>query len=408
MSHYKPYTAYKESGVGWIEPIPKHWDIVRIKRFTTLNTARTSEARDNIPYIGLEDVESGSGKYAPTESNSRQSDTSTVGVFSKGQVLYGKLRPYLRKAIITDFDGVCSTEFLALQPDRVLPELLQNWLLSPHVTQQIESTCEGAKMPRADWEGIGNILMPLPPVEEQIVIRDRTRAEASRIDTLISKKARFIELLKEKRQALITHAVTKGLNSDVKMKDSGVEWIGEIPEHWKIAQFRRLVSIKNGSDHKDIEAEKGFPVYGSGGVFSYATNYIYDGESVLLGRKGTIDKPLYVNEKFWTVDTMYWTQIMPNVNGKFCYYIAKTIPFDYYATNTARPSMTQTDLGSHLVAFPDRSEQSRIASALDFETTRIDELISKTQKSIDLLKERRSAFITAAVTGQIDLQGEPA
>ena len=267
MSHYKPYTAYKESGVGWIEPIPKHWDIVRIKRFTTLNTARTSEARDNIPYIGLEDVESGSGKYAPTESNSRQSDTSTVGVFSKGQVLYGKLRPYLRKAIITDFDGVCSTEFLALQPDRVLPELLQNWLLSPHVTQQIESTCEGAKMPRADWEGIGNILMPLPPVEEQIVIRDRTRAEASRIDTLISKKARFIELLKEKRQALITHAVTKGLNSDVKMKDSGVEWIGEIPEHWKIAQFRRLVSIKNGSDHKDIEAEKGFPVYGSGGVF---------------------------------------------------------------------------------------------------------------------------------------------
>ena len=99
---------------------------------------------------------------------------------------------------------------------------------------------------------------------------------------------------------------------------------------------------------------------------------------------------------------------MPNVNGKFCYYIAKTIPFDYYATNTARPSMTQTDLGSHLVAFPDRSEQSRIASALDFETTRIDELISKTQKSIDLLKERRSAFITAAVTGQIDLQGEPA
>lgn len=185
-------------------------------------------------------------------------------------------------------------------------------------------------------------------------------------------------------------------------KDSGVEWLGQVPEHWAIAQLKRLVSINNGSDHKAIESDNGFPVYGSGGRFAYATNYIYDGESVLLGRKGTIDKPVYVNEKFWTVDTMYWTEIKSNAHGKFCYYVATTIPFDYYATNTALPSMTQTDLGSHIIAFPDRIEQVAIATTLDRETTRIDALIQKKSRFIELLKEKRQALITHAVTKGLD------
>lgn len=181
-------------------------------------------------------------------------------------------------------------------------------------------------------------------------------------------------------------------------KDSGVEWIGQVPEHWKIAQLKRLLSIQNGSDHKAVEAEIGIPVYGSGGIFAYANDYIYDGESVLLGRKGTIDKPLYVNEKFWTVDTMYWSKIMPNADGKFCYYVATTIPFNRYSTNTALPSMTQTDLGSHVVTFPDKNEQKSISFYLDQETTRIDTLIAKKNRFIELLKEKRQALITHLVT----------
>lgn len=187
-----------------------------------------------------------------------------------------------------------------------------------------------------------------------------------------------------------------------KYKDSGIDWLGQVPEHWKIAQFKRLISIQNGSDHKSIEAETGFPVYGSGGVFAFAKDYLYDGESVLLGRKGTIDKPLYVNEKFWTVDTMYWSKIKPNAYGKFCYYVATTIPFNRYLTNTALPSMTQTDLGAHLVAFPDKGEQKAISSFLDKETTRIDTLIAKKTRFIELLKEKRQALITHLVTKGIN------
>ena len=210
MSHYKAYPEYKESGVQWIEDIPNHWRIIPIKRFAKLNKARISESGENFIYIGLEDVESGSGRYLPTEGNSRQSEDSTVGVFARGQVLYGKLRPYLRKAIIADFDGVCSTEFLVLQPEDVLPELLQSWLLSTNVTQQIEATCEGAKMPRADWEGIGNIPMPLPPLTEQALIRDKAKTEATRIDALITKKSRFLELIKEKILALVMNEQIQG------------------------------------------------------------------------------------------------------------------------------------------------------------------------------------------------------
>ncbi len=95
-------------------------------------------------------------------------------------------------------------------------------------------------------------------------------------------------------------------------KDSGVSWLGEVPAHWEISGLKHLLDIQNGADHKAIESESGYPVIGSGGPFAFAEKFIYDGESVLLGRKGTIDKPLYVNGKFWTVDTMYWSKVAPS------------------------------------------------------------------------------------------------
>jgi len=131
-------------------------------------------------------------------------------------------------------------------------------------------------------------------------------------------------------------------------KESGVEWLGEVPEGWEVVQLKRLIAIQNGADHKLIEQEAGFPVIGSGGIFAYASEFIYDGESVLLGRKGTIDRPKYVSGKFWTVDTMYWSKIRSGVCGKFVYYLALTIPFNYYSTNTALPSMTKGALDSQL------------------------------------------------------------
>ena len=181
-------------------------------------------------------------------------------------------------------------------------------------------------------------------------------------------------------------------------KDSGVEWLGEVPGHWEVVQFKQFVDIQNGSDHKHVEQDEGYPVFGSGGVFTHASDYLYDGESLLLGRKGTIDKPLHVTGRFWTVDTMYWTKINPTTSGRFIFYSALTIPFDYYSTNTALPSMTKAALNGHQVTRPPLIEQTQIAAFLDRETAKIDGLVAEQRRLMALLKEKRQAVISHAVT----------
>ena len=186
-------------------------------------------------------------------------------------------------------------------------------------------------------------------------------------------------------------------------KDSGVEWLGEVPEHWVMGSLKNMAQIRNGKDYKAVESSDGeYPVIGSGGQFSNATQYLYEGESVLLGRKGTIDKPLYINGRFWTVDTMFYTEISKGACAKFFYYNSLTIPFDYYSTSTALPSMTQADLLNHPAAIPTKLEQTQIARFLDHETARIDALIEEQQRLIELLKEKRQAMISHAVTKGLD------
>jgi type I restriction enzyme S subunit len=186
-------------------------------------------------------------------------------------------------------------------------------------------------------------------------------------------------------------------------KDSGVEWLGEVPKHWLMGALKHMAWIRNGRDYKDVEGAEGdYPVIGSGGQFSTATQFLYDGESVLLGRKGTIDKPLYVNGRFWTVDTMFYTEIFNRSDAKFLYYCALAIPFRYYSKNTALPSMTQEDLSNNPIAIPPIQEQTQIARFLDHETARIDALIAEQKRLIELLKEKRQAVISHAVTKGLD------
>lgn len=186
-------------------------------------------------------------------------------------------------------------------------------------------------------------------------------------------------------------------------KDSGIEWLGDIPEAWGISRLKYMAKIRNGQEYKHVETEEGFPVIGSGGQFTYASEFMYDKESVLLGRKGTIDKPLFIQEAFWTVDTMYYTEVNCDTPVKYLYYLALTIQFDRYATNTALPSMTQENLNNFEFAVPvNECERGQIANFLDHETAKIDTLIEKQQQLIKLLKEKRQAVISHAVTKGLD------
>ncbi|QPR28318.1 restriction endonuclease subunit S [Edwardsiella hoshinae] len=182
-------------------------------------------------------------------------------------------------------------------------------------------------------------------------------------------------------------------------KDSGVEWLGLVPKSWTICRLKNLATIKNGQDYKSVQTDDGYPVMGSGGQFTFASKFMYDKPSVLLGRKGTIDKPLYINEPFWTVDTMYYTELNEGFEAKYLYYLALTIQFSRYSTNTALPSMTQEHLSNYKFSVPKaESERKKITEFLDHETAKIDNLIEKQQQLIELLKEKRQAVISHAVT----------
>lgn len=159
--------------------------------------------------------------------------------------------------------------------------------------------------------------------------------------------------------------------------------------------MRRIATFRNGADYKQVEVpEGGYPVYGSGGEFRRSAQYLHDGVSVLFGRKGTINKPLLVSGRFWTVDTMFYTELAPSIEPRFLHYYATVMPFDYYSTSTTVPSMTQGELGGHRVPLPPLTVQRAIADFLDRETARIDTLIAEQQRLIGLLRERRTAIRT--------------
>ena len=188
-----------------------------------------------------------------------------------------------------------------------------------------------------------------------------------------------------------------------KMKPSGFDYLGNIPVSWDTKRFKYCVQICNGGEYAAIEVEEGgYPVIGSGGEFARANKYCYRGESVLLGRKGTVDKPLYVNDAFWCVDTMFYTKAKAGMVPKFLYYCALGFRFDYYVTATALPSMTQKDLGSEMIAVPPTDEQHAIADYLDVQCAKIDSVIADIEKQIETLQKYKKSLITEAVTKGLD------
>ncbi|HFI0645289.1 TPA: restriction endonuclease subunit S [Streptococcus suis] len=188
-----------------------------------------------------------------------------------------------------------------------------------------------------------------------------------------------------------------------RMKDSGIEWIGEVPEEWGIVRLKDCLEINNGKDYKDIETdETGYPVIGSGGQFAYARKYLHDGTAILLGRKGTIDKPLYIEGKFWTVDTMFYGVPKSGIHAKFIYYVALQIPFGLYSTNTALPSMTQTDLQNHHFVMPPLDEQTQIADFLDKKVAQLNKAKNLLEEQIKTLEDYRQSLIYETVTKGLD------
>ena len=187
-------------------------------------------------------------------------------------------------------------------------------------------------------------------------------------------------------------------------KDSGVQWLGEIPSHWKVTRLKFLAKIKNGQDYKHVEAENGYPVMGSGGQFTFSKEYMFDKPSVLLGRKGTIDKPLFIDEPFWTVDTLFYTEIFDDCDPLYVFYLCQQIPFNLLQESSAVPSMTQDNLNNVVLCKPPLKEQKEISISLKLKLKEFDVLIEQSNFQISKLKDYRQSLISEAVTGKIDVR----
>ncbi len=404
----KRYEAYKDSGIDWIGEIPEGWEVVRFKRLFK-EKKKITDASLNSGSISFGEV-----VYKDDEKITEATKLS-YQVLNEGEFLLNPLNMnYDLKSLrigLSTINVVVSSGYIILQSKKGLNKNYYRWLLRMYDIVFMKTLGAGVRQ-TINYNDLADSHLVVPSFDEQQAIAEFLDNKTAKIDQTIAIKQKEIELLKERRQILIQQAVTGKIVWDastnawtepVEVKDSGVDWIGEIPEHWEVKKLKYCLAIKNGQDYKHVETDSGYPVIGSGGQFAYASKYLYDGEAILLGRKGTIDKPQHINGKFWTVDTMFYSIPKKKFLGKFLFYCCQCIPFSFYSTATALPSMTQKDLNNHPISIPAFVEQTQIVSYLEDIEAKIAKAITLKEQEIDKLKEYKTVLIDNVVTGKVKI-----
>lgn len=410
----------------WVERCPTNWNCQWLKWNVQLRTMRPSDTEaEELPYISNEDVESWTGRLLKDDPKPSDSEGR---LFHAGDVLFNKLRPYLAKVYYAGFDGVSSGELLCLSPSQnVLARYLFYVLASRGFIDAVDSETFGSKMPRADWAVVGHQPLPLPPLKTQHRIARFLDAKTARIDALIEKKRALLDRLAEKRQALITHAVTKGLNPDVPMKDSGIDWLGDIPAHWETLSLRFLADVVLGLTYSldDVADESnGVLVLRSSNIQRgslvhaddvFVSSKITDnlvcrsGDIVICSRNGSrrlIGKCAIVTETWAGVTFGAFMTVVRSKYSEWLLWVLSSRLFSFQAGRYMSSTINQltTDaLKSFPLPIPPAQEQRKIAKYVNEQCLNVDRLSGKIRKSIERLSEYRSALITAAVTGQLDM-----
>ena len=414
-----------------------NWEIKRLKYVARRSEVKTEADEDSlVPYIGLEHIESQTGRLLPLDDELVPAGVSNS--FKSGDTLFGKLRPYLAKVCNVDFDGLCSSELLVLRGGNYDCRFLLYQLLNQDFIRLIDSSTYGSKMPRASWDFIGSCELAWPPLDEQQTIADFLDAKTAQVDNLMEQQRQLIARLKEKRGALITRTVTLGLPPDAAraaglelhpaMKDSGVEWLGEIPAHWEVLPLTKYLSEM--SDYRGKTPEKlddGVLLLTARNVrmgfidYECSHEYVSEYDYSEIMRRGlpkcgdilfTTEAPLG-NVAIVDREDVALAQRIIRFRMASLYFDSRFALFgmmsDYFQSQLARLSTGSTAEGLKASKFhmlklvaPPLEEQQVIADFLDRETARIDQLIAKIEAVLLRLSEYRQTLITAAVTGKID------
>jgi len=421
MSHYKPYPAYKDSGIEWIGEVPEHWKVVSLLHLFNIKAGGDLKK----DFYSEEKTEEYSYPIYTNSIKSNEAYGFTSKPFFKANTITVTGRGEIGYAIYRDHEYDAIIRLLVLTPKNNKPCKYFAYCINSILVFFGGNTA----VSQLSTEQISPYKIFCPPFPEQQSIVSFLDRQTARIDALITKKTRFIELLKEKRQAFITHAVTKGLNPNVKMKDSGVEWIGEVPEHWSIVPLKIIAEIVNGAtpDSKntaywdgdiawytpaDIDNTVIKPLsipqrqITEAGLASCSARLTPAGSIVISTRApvGSIGVTTTISTTNQGCRSITPVPGMPSMLLASILAAARS-ELAQRSNGTTFQELSAESLRALRIPLPPIDERLSISSALDRQTARIDHIIEKTQRSIDLLRERRSALITAAVTGKIDLRG---
>lgn len=443
MTKYKPYPKYKDSGIEWLEEIPEHWEVKKIKFLTkNIQTGSTPPtSKEEYFYGDINWFTPGDFKDQLVLTNSKRK-LSEKAIQDKEAKLYKK-ETLLLVGIGATIGKVGWTVQESYFNQQITALIFKNDEISKFYTYQlyclislIRAYANFTTLPIINNEGIKIIPLITPEKECQKQIVSFLDKETTKLDTLITKKTQLIELLKEKRQATITQAVTKGLDKNVKMKDSGIDWLGEIPEHWVYSKIKYTTYVKGrigwqGLRSDEFIDEGPYLVTGTDfikGLINWKTCYHILEEryneappiqlkenDLLITKDGTIGKVAIVKNKpdkaivnsgvfvtrplkdlKYTTGFMYWLLLSDVFYG----YIK------YSETGSTIKHLYQDTFVNFLYPLPTLKEQETISNFLDQQTSKIDTLISKIDLHIEKLKEYRQALISAAVTGKIDVRDQ--
>ena len=432
---YAAYSGYKTSDSAWLPTIPATWQQIRGRFVMSVNPAavrlRDLDEADEVSFVPMEAVgENGGLNLERTKPLDEVGSGYTE--FEDGDVVIAKITPCFengKSAIASGLkNGVAfgTTELHVLRVGKRLDRQFLFHLTTSHTFRMLgESEMYGAGgQKRVPPEFVKDFRIPLPPFDEQQTIARFLDAKTAQIDALVVQKRQLIAKLKEKRSALIARTVTRGLPPEAakaaglepnpEMKDSGVEWLGQIPVHWTAKAVRYIFRNCDSrriplSSEERADLEKVYPYYGASGVIDMVDDYLFDESLILVAEDGanllSRSSPLafLATGKYWVNNHAH---ILKPLRGDIRYWVAALETFDFspLITGAAQPKLTADRLAGIRLPVPPAAEQTAIADYLSSKASELDDLVGQTVTVIDRLTEYRQAMITSAVTGKIDVR----
>lgn len=418
------YGKYKNSGVKWLGSIPNHWDIIPLKFIVTCNDACLSpveNADKRIKYVEISDVDSVTGVNNYTEYNLKEAPSRARRITEKNDVIISTVRTYLKAvAKINENDLIVSTGFAVLRSKKIIhSDFLYYLILSDSFVNRVISYSVGTSYPAITTADMLRLKVFVPPLEEQKAIAAYLDSEVSKIDEAIKQQQKMIELLNERRQIIISEAVTKGVNPAVQMKDSGIDWMGKIPRHWQHRKFKRvakvqanLVSPKSYPDFPQVAPEN--IEKGTGKLLEYTTvaesgvisdNHLFQAGQIIYSKiRPTLNKLIVAHFDGLCSADMY--PITTSMNVRFLYYYMLSKPFvtqvkKVVMDRVKMPKINKEELSLIYVLVPPVKEQEDIINYLDNRLKSLDMTIARCKNITDRLTERKRIIINEAVTGKI-------